>query len=168
MYKKIYMYISNLKAWHILQSVTNPCLASTVKLKLFDGTLRLEEEKNVFFCIPRKWKYNCHLKRFWFCSSNNKYNFVLLIKPHTSDTKYILKRHLTVQLHNCTFNTLFERHKTACGQSEWERKLTRQFPELQSQWALDSGIVLGLWRWSLLLPHCRTGCPLCFCSCCNV
>lgn len=46
--------------------------------------------------------------------------------------------------------------------------LTRQFPELQSQWALDSGSALKLWRWSLPLPRCRTGCPLCFCSCCNV
>lgn len=47
-------------------------------------------------------------------------------------------------------------------------ELTRQFPELQNQWALNSGTALELWRWSLPLPHCRTGCPLCFCSCCNV
>lgn len=50
--------------------------------------------------------------------------------------------------------------------NSWEP--TRQFPELQSQWALNSGSVLKRWRWSLPLPRCRTGCPLCFCSCCNV
>lgn len=45
---------------------------------------------------------------------------------------------------------------------------TRQFPELRSLWASNSGSVLRLWRWSPPPPRCKTGCPFCFCSCCNV
>lgn len=75
------------------------------------------EEEPTFVTFPRKLYYNYHLKKFWFCSSNNKYNFALL-KRHTGETKDILKRHLTVQLLNCTFSTQLERHKTASVQSE--------------------------------------------------